>query len=101
MYELPAFLCNREHKRQYVQAQINKASKIPRRDTLYYQSKKNTDQPVFVTTYNPGPPNLNNAIKSTFPSLQLRHVGKKPSKILHLLLTDAQKIYVIFLSKPN
>ena len=38
--KLFAFLCNRRHKGQYVQAQISKASKIPHRDTLYCQSKK-------------------------------------------------------------
>ena len=82
--ELLEFLYKRGHKqRTYVQAQINKASQIPRRDTLYYQSKKYTDRPVCVTTYNPSLPHLNRIIR-------------KPSKTLHSLLTDAQKTYVIF-----
>ena len=94
--ELLEFLCKRGHKRQYVQAQINKAFQIPRRDTLYYHSKKNTDRPVFVTTYNPSLPHLNSIIQSTFLSSLLQNVAVKPSKILHSLLTDAQKTYVIF-----
>ena len=46
--ELLAFLFNWGYKRQYVQAHINNPSKIPRSDTLYNQSKKNIDLPVFV-----------------------------------------------------
>ena len=93
--ELLEFLCKRGHKRQYVQAQINKAFQIPCRDTLYYHSKKNTDRPVFVTTYNPSLPQLNSII-STFLSSLLQNVVVKPSKMLHSLLTDAQKTSVIF-----
>ena len=90
--ELLEFLCKRGHKRQYVQAQINKAFQIPRRDTLYYHSKKNADRPVFVTTYNPSLPQLNIV---SFASL-LQNVAVKPSKMLHSLRTDAQKTYMIF-----
>ena len=62
--ELLEFLCKRGHRRQYVQSQISKAFQIPRHDTLFYKSKtRNTDRPVFVTTYNPSLPNLNNVIK--------------------------------------
>ena len=67
--ELLEFLCKRGHKRQYVQAQINKAFQIPRHDTLYYHSKKNTDRPVFVTTYNPSLPHLNSIIRKYFSIL--------------------------------
>ena len=94
--ELLEFLCKRGHKRQYVQAQINKAFQIPRRDTLYYHSKKNTDRPVFVTTYNPSLPQLNSIIRKYFPTSLLQNVVVKPSKMLHSLLTDAPKTYVIF-----
>ena len=68
--ELLEFLCKRGHRQQYVQSQINKAFQIPRRDTLFYKSKtRNTDRPVFVTTYNPSLPNLNNLIKKYYPIL--------------------------------
>ena len=67
---LHEFLCKRGHRRQYVQSQINKAFQIPRCDTLFYKSKtRNTDRPVFVTTYNPSLPNLNNVIKKYYPIL--------------------------------
>ena len=53
----------------YVQSQINKAFQIPRRDTLFHKSKtRNTDRPVFVTTYNPSLPNLNYVIKEYYPN---------------------------------
>ena len=53
-----------------MQSQINKAFQTPRRDTLFYKSKtRNTDRPVFVTTYNPSLPNLNNVIKKYYPIL--------------------------------
>ena len=68
--ELLEFLCKRGHRRQYLQSQINKAFQISRRDTLFYKSKtKNTDRPVFVTTYNPSLPNLNNVIRKYYPIL--------------------------------
>ena len=68
--ELLEFLCKRGHRRQYMQSQISKAFQIPRRDTLFYKSKTgNTDQPVFVTTYNPSLPNLNDVIKKYYPIL--------------------------------
>ena len=68
--ELLEFLCKRGHRRQYVQSQINKALQISRRDTFFYKSKtRNTDRPVFVTTYNPGLPSLNNVIKKYYPIL--------------------------------
>ena len=100
--ELLEFLCKRGHGRQYVQSQINKAFQIPRRDTLFYKSKtRNTDRPVFVTTYNPSLPNLNNVIKSTILSLLLQSAVKKHSKIPHFLHTDVQKTFVTSSSKPD
>ena len=45
-------------------------NKIPRCDTLFYKSKtRNTDRPVFITTYNPSLPSLNNVIKKYYPFL--------------------------------
>ena len=68
--ELLECFCKSGHRRQYVQSQINKAFQIPRRDTLFYKSKtRNTDRPVFVTSYHPSFPNLNNVIKKYFPIL--------------------------------
>ena len=54
-----------------VRAITNKQSfQIPRHDTLFYKSKtRNTDRPVFVTTYNLSLPNLNNFIKKYYPVL--------------------------------
>ena len=68
--ELLEFLCKRVHRRQYVQSQINKAFQIPRLDTLFYKSKtRNTDRPVFVTTYNSSLSSLNIVIKKYYPIL--------------------------------
>ena len=78
--ELLEFLCKRGHKRQYVQAQINKAFQIPRCDTLYYQSKKNTDRLVFITTYNPSLPRLNSIIQLYFPILTATKSGTEAFK---------------------
>ena len=75
---------------------INKAFQIPCRDTLYYHSKKNTDRPVFVTTYNPSLPQLNSIIRKYFPILTARKRGSEAFKMFQSLLTDAQKTYVIF-----
>ena len=94
--ELLEFLCKQGHKQQYVQAQINKAFQIPRRDTLYYHSKKNTDRPVFVPPIIPVFHSSIASFVSTFLSSLLQNVMMKPSKMLHSLLTDAQKTYVIF-----
>ena len=65
----------------YVQSQINKAFQIPRRDTLFHKSKtRNTDRPVFVTTYNPSLPNLNYVIKEYYPILTLsRTIQRYPN----------------------
>ena len=66
-----------------MQSQINKTFQISRRDTFYYKSKtRNTDRPVFVTTYNPSLPNLNNVIKSTILSSLPQNVVKRHSKRL-------------------
>ena len=71
--EILKFLCKHGHGGQYVQSQINKAFQIPRRYTLFYKSKtRNTDRPVFVTTYNPSLPNFNNVIKQYSPPKNLR-----------------------------
>ena len=100
--ELLEFLCKRGHRRQYVQSKINKDFQIPRGDTLFYKSKtKNTHRHVFVTTYNPCLPNLNNVKKSTILSLLLQNAVKKHSKIPHFLHTGAQKTFVTSSSKPN
>ena len=85
--ELLEFLCKRGHKRQYVQAQINKAFQIPCRDTLYYHSKKNTDRPVFVTTYNPRLSHLNSIIQKYFPILSATKRGSEARCSTHCLQT--------------
>ena len=78
--ELLEFLCKQGHKRQYLQAQINKAFQIPCRDTLYYQSKKNNDPPVFITTYNPSLPHLNSIIRKYFPIFTTTKRGSEAFK---------------------
>ena len=79
--ELLEFLSKRRHRRQYVQSQINNAFQIPRRDTLFYKSEtRNTNRPVFVTTYNPSLPNLNNVIKKYYPILTATERCQKASK---------------------
>ena len=78
--ELLELFCKRGHKRQYVQARINKAFQIPRHNTLYYHSKKNTDRPVFVTTYNPSLPQLNSIICKYCPILTATKRGSEAFK---------------------
>ena len=70
---------------QYVQAQINKAFQIPCGDTLYYQSKKNTDWPAFVSTYNPSLPYLNSIIRKYFPILTATKYGSEVFKDVPLI----------------
>ena len=62
--ELVEFLCQRGHKRDYVNTKINKAFNVLRENTVYYQNKKSSNRTVFVTTYNPSLPNSNNFIKN-------------------------------------
>ena len=97
--ELMEFLCNRGHKRQYVQTQINKAFQIPRRDTLCYQSKKNTDRPVFITTYNPSLPHLNSIIRKYFPILTATKRGSEAFKDAPLIAYRRSKNLRDFLVK--
>ena len=99
--ELLEFLCKRGHKRQYVQAQINKAFQIPRRDTLYYHSKKNTDRPVFVTTYNPSLPQLNSIIRKYFPILTATKRGSEAFKDAPLIAYRRPKNLRDFLVKAK
>ena len=100
--ELLEFLCKRGHRRQYVQSQINKAFQIPRRDTLFYKSKtRNTDRPVFVTTYNPSLPNLNNVIKKYYPILTATERCQEAFKNTRLLAYRRPKNLRDFLVKAR
>ena len=89
------------HKRQYVQAQINKTFQIPHRDTLYYHSKKNTDRPVFVTTYNPSLPQLNSIICKYFPILTATKRGSEAFKDAPLIAYRRSKNLHDFLVKAK
>ena len=100
--ELLEFLCKRGHRRQYVQSQINKPFQIPRRDTLFYKSKtRNTDRPVFVTTYNPSLPNLNNVIKKYYPILTATERCQEAFKDTPLLAYSCPKNLRNFLVKAK
>ena len=99
--KLLEFLCKWGHKRQYVQVQINKAFQIPRRDTLYYHSKKNTDRPVFVTTYNPSLPHLNSIIRKYFPILTATKRGSEAFKDAPLIAYRRPKNLRDFLVKAK
>ena len=100
--ELLEFLCKRGHRRQYVQSQINKAFQIPRRDTLFYKSKtRNTDRPVFVTTYNPSLPNLNNVIKKYYSILTATERCQEAFKDYPLLAYGCPKNLRDFLVKAK
>ena len=99
--ELLEFLCKRGHKQQYVQAQINKAFQIPRRDTLYYHSKKNTERPVFVTTYNPSLPQLNSIIRKYFPIFTATKRGSQAFKDAPLIAYRRPKNLRDFLVKAK
>ena len=94
--ELLEFLCKRGHKRQ-----INKAFQIPRRDTLYYQSKKNTDRPVFVTTYNPSLPHLNRIIRKYFPIVTATKRGREAFEDAPLIAYRRRKNLRDFLVKAK
>ena len=68
--ELLEILCKRRHRRQYAQSQVQKTFQIPRHDTLFTpQKQKITDRAIFLTTYNPSLPNLDNIIKKYYPIL--------------------------------
>ena len=82
--ELLEFLCQRGHKRDYVKTQINKASNVPRKNTLYYQHNKSNNRTVFVTTYNPSLPNFNNIVKNILFLWPL--IAAKMSLKIHLFL---------------
>ena len=74
--------------------------------TLYYQHKKSNNRTVFVTTYNPSLPNVNNIIKKYYPILTASDHCKMLLKI-HLslpttaLATFAIPLYVLKLKYPN
>ena len=100
--ELLEFLGKHRHRRQYVQSQINKAFQIPCRDTLFYKSKtRNTDRPVFVTTYNPSLPNLNNIIKKYYPILTTTEQCQEAFKDTPLLAYRCPKNLRDFLVKAK
>ena len=100
--KLLEFLCKRGHKRQFVQSQINEALQTPRCDTLYFKSKtRNTDRPVFVTTYNPSLPNLNNVIKKYYPVLAPTECCQEAFKDIPLLAYGRPKNLRDFLVKAR
>ena len=74
---------------------------MPRRDTLYHQSKKNTDRPVFVTTYNPSLPHLNSIIQKYFPILTATKCGSEDFKDAPLIVYRRQKNLCDFLLKAK
>ena len=77
-------------------------SEIPRCDTLFQKSKtKNTDPPVFVTTYNPSLPNLNNAIKKYYPILTATERCQEAFKDTSLLAYRRPKNLRDFLFKAK
>ena len=85
-----------------MQSQINKAFQIPCRDTRFYKSKtRNTDRPVFVTTYNPSLPNLNNVIKKYYPDLTATELCQEAFKDTPLLAYRRPKILLDFLVKAK
>ena len=88
----------RGHKRQYVQAQINKAFQIPRRDTIV---PVNTDRPVFVTIYNPSHPHLNSIIRKYFPILTATKRGSEAFKDAPLIAYRRPKNLRNFLVKAK
>ena len=85
--ELLEFLCQHDHKRDYVKTQINKAFNVPRKNTLCYQHKKSNNRTVFVTTYNPSLPNFNNIIKKYYPIItasdRCKNAFKDPSLLAY------------------
>ena len=69
--------------------------------TLYYRSKKNTDRPVFVTTYNPSLPHLNSIIQKYFPILTATKRGSEAFKDALLIAYRCPKNLRDFLVKAK
>ena len=69
--------------------------------TRYYHSKKNTDRPVFVTTYNPSLPQLNSIIRKYFPILTATKRGSEAFKDAPLIAYRRPKNLRDFLVKAK
>ena len=69
--------------------------------TLYYHSKKNTNRPVFATTYNPSLPHLNSIIQKYFPILNATKRGREAFKDAPLIAYRCPKNLRDFLVKAK
>ena len=66
-----------------------------------FETKKNTDRPVFVTNYNPSLPHLNSIIQKYFPILTATKRGSEAFKDALLIAYRCPKNLRDFLGKAK